>query len=72
MPRLARVVFPGQLYHVTQRGNYRQKVFFDDQDRIVYLKYLEENALKYELKIYAFCLMDNHVHVCHGNEPKDL
>ena len=62
MPRKARVVLPGQLYHVTQRGNYRHKVFFDDQDRVVYLKYLEESALKYELKIYAFCLMDNHVH----------
>ena len=69
MPRIARVVLPGELYHVTQRGNYRQKVFFDDQDRVVYLKYLEKYALKYELKIYAFCLMDNHVHLivspCH-------
>jgi putative transposase len=70
MPRKARVVLPGELYHVTQRGNYRQKVFFDDQDRAVYLKYLEEYAQKYELKIYAFCLMDNHVHFivspCHN------
>lgn len=62
MPRKARVVFPNQIYHVTQRGNYRQRVFFDDQDRVIYLKYLEEYATKYELKIYAFCLMDNHVH----------
>lgn len=62
MARLARVVLPGHLYHVTQRGNFRQKVFFDDQDRVVYLKYLEEYAIKYYLNIYAFCLMDNHVH----------
>lgn len=62
MPRQARFVLPGELYHVTQRGNYRQKVFFDDQDRAVYLHYLQENALKYGLHIYAYCLMDNHVH----------
>lgn len=62
MPRQARIVLPGQLYHVTQRGNFRQKVFFDDQDRALYLKYLEENAIKHGLHIYAFCLMGNHVH----------
>ena len=62
MPRTARIVIPGCLYHVTQRGNYRQNVFYEDQDRAVYLKYIEEYAGKYKLGIYAFCLMDNHVH----------
>ena len=40
MPRLARVVLPGYLHHVTQRGNYKQTVFEEDQDRAVYLKYI--------------------------------
>jgi putative transposase len=62
MPRQARIVLSGYLHHVTQRGNYRQNIFFEDQDRVVYLKYLNENAQKYGVQIYAFCLMDNHVH----------
>ena len=62
MSRQARIVLPGELHHITQRGNYRQRVFFDDQDRAVYLKYLDFNAKKYGVLIYAFCLMDNHVH----------
>lgn len=62
MPRQARLVWPGKLHHVTQRGNYRQNIFYEDQDRIIYLKYIDENAKKYGVKIYAFCLMDNHVH----------
>jgi len=62
MPRQARIVLSGYLHHVTQRGNYRQDIFFEDQDRVIYLKYLNENAQKYGAQIYAFCLMDNHVH----------
>jgi putative transposase len=62
MPRQARIVMSGQLHHITQRGNYRQNVFLEDQDRVVYLKYFNEYAQKYGLFVYAFCLMDNHVH----------
>ena len=62
MSRQARIVLPGQLYHVTQRGNFRQRIFFDDQDRVMYLKYIQENASMYKMDIYAYCLMDNHVH----------
>ncbi len=62
MPRQERIVLAGELHHVTQRGNFRKDVFIDDQDRAVYLKYVDENAKEYGLWIYAFCLMDNHVH----------
>ena len=31
MPRIARIVIPHYLHHVTQRGNRRQKVFFNDE-----------------------------------------
>ena len=62
MPRSARFVIPGYLYHVTQRGNYRQKVFGEDQDRAVYLKHIQENSKQWKVEIYAYCLMDNHVH----------
>ena len=62
MPRQSRIVLPGYFHHVTQRGNYQQSIFLSNQDRAVYLKYIDENAQQYGLNIYAFCLMDNHVH----------
>ena len=71
MPRQSRIVMPGKLHHVTQRGNYRQNVFYDDQDRAVYLRHIDQNAKKYGVKIYAFCLMSNHVHFIVKPENRD-
>ena len=62
MPRIARVVVPGMPHHVTQRGNRRANVFFDDGDRRRYLLLLEDYARKYGLSVWAYCLMSNHVH----------
>ena len=62
MPAFARVVIPEVAYHVTQRGNYRQAVFFAEKDRAVYLNYLTAAAQAYELELHGWCLMSNHVH----------
>jgi putative transposase len=62
MPQTARVVIPGYPHHVIQRGNRRQKVFFNDDDRRLYLKLLSISAKKAGLKFWAYCLMENHVH----------
>lgn len=37
MARPLRLEFPGALYHVTSRGNARQKVYLDDEDRALFL-----------------------------------
>jgi putative transposase len=63
MARTARIVIAGLPHHVTQRGNRRQQVFFSDEDRAVYLQTLKEESDKWGLKIWAYCLMDNHVHL---------
>jgi len=62
MPRRARVVFEGVVHHITQRGNYRQNVFEDDSDKRKYVEFIREYSQKYGMKIYAYCLMSNHVH----------
>jgi len=62
MPRAARVVFEGVVHHITQRGNYRQNIFEDSADRKKYIEFVSEYSRKYQMKIYAFCLMSNHVH----------
>lgn len=63
MPRLARTVAVGFAHHVTQRGNNRQDVFLVEDDRRVYLQFLQEEADKYGLEIEGYCLMSNHVHL---------
>jgi putative transposase len=63
MARLARVVMPGCPHHIIQRGNRRQKVFFSDKDKFIYLKLLKEQSQKYGLEFWAYCLMGNHVHL---------
>ena len=63
MARLARIVAPGVAHHITQRGNNRQDVFFVDDDRRVYLALLKEQCEKHGLKVIAYCLMTNHVHI---------
>jgi len=69
MPRAARIVKPDLPYHVTQRGNFRQNVFEEQEDFLFYKKYLKEYSVKYYLEILAYCFMSNHVHfIC---IPKD-
>jgi len=63
MPRVARVVVPGLPHHVTHRGNRRQPIFFSDADRERYLDLMRGAASKYELDLWAYCLMTNHVHL---------
>jgi putative transposase len=63
MPRHSRLICPGIPHHVTQRGNRRGQVFFSDGDRLVYLHWLREYAVKLCVDVLAYCLMSNHVHL---------
>lgn len=63
MPRLARNIFPGIPHHITQRGNRREDIFFSDEDRLIYLKWLEEYCQKHKVEVLAYCLMTNHIHL---------
>jgi putative transposase len=63
MPRIARIVIPHVPHHVVQRGNRNQQVFFSEDDKKLYLKILGFNSSKERIKIWCYCLMDNHVHL---------
>ena len=63
MPRLARIVVPGLPHHVTQRGNRREAIFFEEGDHEIYRDLLAEQALKAEVEVWAYCMMPNHVHL---------
>jgi putative transposase len=63
MARIARVIAEGVPHHITQRGNGRQTVFDDAQDHHVYLKLLREYVREHGVRVWAWCLMSNHVHL---------
>lgn len=63
MPRVARAVFAGVPHHVTQRGNRREDVFFNDDDRHFYLEHLRSYCERYGVDVLAYCLMTNHIHI---------
>jgi len=71
MPRIARVVAVGYPHHITQRGNYRQDIFTDDNDRAKYLSLLARQRECYGLRILGYCLMTNHVHFIAVPEQED-
>jgi putative transposase len=63
MARPWRVVYSGAKYHVTSRGNGRQRIFLDDSDYERFLVQLEHCLEEDEVILYAFCLMPNHYHL---------
>jgi putative transposase len=63
MARRPRVFAAGLLYHVIVRGNQRRKTFRHDDDYQAYLDRLEKYRSQFQVRIYAYCLMPNHVHL---------
>src|SRR4030042_35639 len=63
MARPLRIEFPGALYHVTARGNARQDIFLDDDDRLLFCSVLERVVSRFHLLLHAYCLMNNHYHL---------
>jgi REP element-mobilizing transposase RayT len=63
MSRPIRIEFPDALYHVTERGDRREDIFEDDQDRQTFLSTLEQVIAQFNWICHAWCLMDNHYHL---------
>lgn len=63
MGRPARIQFSGACYHVVLQGNNRQDVFLTNQDRRYFLSLLKSYKERFELLVYAYCLLPNEVHL---------
>ncbi|WP_248741161.1 transposase [Pseudomonas sp. MWU12-2029] len=63
MPRTGRIVLPHYPHHIVQRGHNRQVVFAAPADFERYLSDLRELKEALGIKVYAYCLMTNHVHL---------
>lgn len=71
MPRIARVSAPGIAHHITQRGNNRETIFLDEEERHQYLGLLKKYSDRHGMKVLAYCLMSNHVHILGIPEKAD-
>ena len=63
MPRLLRVQPAGIPQHIVQRGNNRQACFLEITDYLAYLHWLRIAAQRSNVRIHAYALMTNHVHL---------
>ena len=73
MPRFARIVYPGGIYHVISRFHNREHLLTDQSERDYYLSLLGQGLEKTDTLLLAWCLMSSHVHlvVKAGKEPLD-
>ncbi len=71
MPRKPRCVLPGVAYHITQRGTNGQPVFHTDADRKSYLRLFAKTREDAGVRLLAWCLMTNHVHLIAVPELED-
>lgn len=63
MARRKRYLIANMPYHVVQRGHNRSNCFLGDADRACYLSILERYLVVYQVRLHAFVLMSNHVHL---------
>lgn len=63
MARGKRTLLDNAYYHVINRGNQKQNIFFAELDYINYLRILKHYKRKYGFKLFGYCLMPNHVHL---------
>jgi REP element-mobilizing transposase RayT len=63
MPRQARLDVPGALHHIMVRGIDKTNIFRDDEDKARFLERLGRTVTEGKCTVYAWVLMDNHVHI---------
>lgn len=63
MTRDVRILMEGACYHVNTRGNQKQRSFLVEADYRKYQRLLRKLKRKHGVRIFAYCLMPNHVHM---------
>ncbi len=63
MPRAVRLEFPGAIYHVLNRGNYRKDLFTDPGSAHAFEQALFEVARRNGWKLHAYAILSNHFHL---------
>jgi REP element-mobilizing transposase RayT len=63
MPRPQRHLVPGEYYHLYNRGNNRQNIFFERENYLYFLKQFRHVVAEETVHVVAYCLMPNHYHL---------
>ena len=63
MPRHTRNLEPGRYYHLYNRGNNRQCIFFARENYIYFLRQFRHYVAERAVHVIAYCLMPNHYHI---------
>lgn len=71
MPRVARGLADGLIYHIINRGNGRQQVFHTDGDYRSFVDLMTETGERHPVKMLAWCIMPNHFHLLVSPERAD-
>lgn len=64
MPRINRIDVGNLVYHVINRSNARLQIFYTKNDYRLFEKVLEQAKEKYNMRIFTYCIMPNHWHLC--------
>lgn len=72
MARPLRITYPNAVYHVMNRGNARQKIFLSPEDYRAFLALLASAHDLWGLDVLAYCLMENHYHLCLRTPEENL
>lgn len=72
MPRKAREESETKVYHVSDRGINKLTIFGSKYEKEQMLSFIRENIQKYEVEIYAYCIMSTHFHLLIKSELKEL
>jgi putative transposase len=72
MPRPPRIQIPNGVFHVTSRGNRRERIYLDSHDHLMFLYLLDELAKRRGWQGYGYCLMPNHYHLVFETPAADL
>lgn len=72
MSRKPRVYCQSEIYHIIMRGNNQQMLFLSKRDRLFFLQRLKKYSSELNIELYAYCLMNNHVHLLIGKANNSL
>jgi len=63
VPRKQRIYYDGALYHVIARGNNGEYILKEEEEKKKYIETIKKYKERYKFKLYAYCIMDNHIHL---------
>lgn len=71
MPRIARHNYISNYFHIMVQGINKEYIFQKDEFKAIYLKNLKNKIIDTDIKLIAYCIMDNHVHMLMFSEVID-